>query len=103
MTAPPIEFSRKIQTKQSGIRVVWELVRDSVYHPQSFEVVASGDGVHLCGHSPCFTNDDVAELADILGQAAEVVDMIRDGFTAAIIETVLDTYMQERDAELCKS
>lgn len=100
---PPVKFTRSVQTTPSGTRVAWRSVRDCLHHPQSFEIVASGEGIRICGYSPVLQGDDAGTLADVLGQAAEVVDMIRDGFSASDIARVLDVYLSQKESESCKA
>lgn len=90
--APPVRFLRRVQRSKSGPRVVWESRRDSLHHPQSFEVVASAAGVRVCGHSPALDIPAMWALADILAQASVCVELIRDGFDAGKIELVLSTH-----------
>ena len=91
MPIPRIEFSRKVESTQYGLRVRWAMRRHAIFHPQLWEVVAAADGVRVCGYSPALDTAAAKTLATILGHADAISEAIRDGISRESLCVVLAT------------
>lgn len=87
---PSVTFVWEVETTTYGVRVRWQSHRDSLHHPESFEVVASAEGVRVCGHSPVLDLDSSDDLCRILGAANAAVGLIREGLPPHTIRAVLE-------------